>query len=72
MVGEVDRATDLTLAQSVAPKDLPEWASQIVRLFARFHQEVCIARQVSHPNVRHMYDIGEAEGPRPGSTGWLA
>ena len=29
---------------------------------ARFHNEVRIARQVSHPNVCRVYDIGEADG----------
>src|SRR5262249_25751180 len=29
---------------------------------ARFHQEVRLARQVSHPNVCRVYDIGEAGG----------
>ena len=31
---------------------------------ARFRNEVRIARQVSHPNVCRVYDIGEAEGRR--------
>ena len=29
---------------------------------ARFHSEVRIARQVSHPNVCRMFDIGDADG----------
>ena len=31
-------------------------------MLARFHAEVRIARQVSHPNVCRVYDIGEADG----------
>ena len=31
-------------------------------MLARFHAEVRIARQVSHPNVCRVYDIGEVEG----------
>ena len=61
-MGEVYRATDLTLGQSVALKFLPEEAAQNQRLLERFHGEVRIARQVSHPNVCRVYDIGEAEG----------
>ena len=61
-MGEVYRATDLALGQSVALKFLPEEAAQDQRLLERFHGEVRIARQVSHPNVCRVYDIGQAEG----------
>ena len=61
-MGEVYRATDLALGQSVALKFLPEEASNNPRLLERFHGEVRVARQVSHPNVCRVYDIGEAEG----------
>src|SRR5579871_6545312 len=58
-MGEVYRATDLTLGQSVALKFLPEEASRNPRLLERFHGEVRVARLVSHPNVCRVYDIGE-------------
>lgn len=61
-MGEVYRATDLTLGQSVALKLLPEAAAEDEHLLERFHGEVRVARQVSHPNVCRVYDIGEAEG----------
>jgi serine/threonine-protein kinase len=61
-MGEVYRATDLTLGQSVALKFLPEQAGRDQRLLERFHSEVRTARQVSHPNVCRVYDIGEAGG----------
>jgi serine/threonine-protein kinase len=61
-MGEVYRATDLTLGQSVALKFLPSLAGNEARTLERFHNEVRIARQVSHPNVCTVYDIGEAEG----------
>src|SRR3954447_4402529 len=61
-MGEVYRATDLTLGQSVALKFLPEEASKNQRLLERFHGEVRVARLVSHPNVCRVYDIGEIEG----------
>ena len=61
-MGEVYRATDLTLGQAVALKFLPEEASRNPRLLERFHGEVRVARLVSHPNVCRVYDIGEVEG----------
>src|SRR3954447_13159550 len=61
-MGEVYRATDLPLGQSVALKFLPEAAAGNTRLLERFHGEVRVARQVSHPNVCRVYDIGEIEG----------
>src|ERR1039458_9755226 len=61
-IGEVYRANDLLLAQTVALKFLPaQWTSHEETL-ARFRNEVRIARQISHPNVCRVYDIGEAEG----------
>ena len=64
-MGEVYRATDLTLGQSVALKFLPEEAARNQRLLERFHGEVRVARLVSHPNVCRVYDIGEAAAAVP-------
>jgi hypothetical protein len=61
-MGEVYRAMDLTLGQAVALKFLPETASRDDRAIARFYNEVRIARQVTHPNVCRVYDIGEVDG----------
>jgi serine/threonine protein kinase len=61
-MGEVYRATDLMLGQSVALKFLPEQAAHDQRLLERFYSEVRIARQVSHPNVCRVYDIGQFAG----------
>ncbi|MGC2804190.1 MAG: serine/threonine-protein kinase, partial [Candidatus Acidiferrum sp.] len=61
-MGEVYRAEDLKLSQLVAIKFLPESLSQDAAALARFHSEVRIARQVSHPNVCRVFDIGEADG----------
>jgi predicted Ser/Thr protein kinase len=61
-MGEVYRATDLTLNQPVALKFLPEATAHDDRLLERFHGEVRIARQVSHPNVCRVYDIGKLDG----------
>jgi serine/threonine-protein kinase len=61
-MGEVYRAEDLKLTQVVAIKFLPEALSQDSAALARFHAEVRTARQVSHPNVCRVFDIGEADG----------
>src|SRR5262245_34338932 len=61
-MGEVYRADDLTLEQPVALKFLPESLVRNEAAVARFRNEVRVARQVSHPNVCRMYDLGEAEG----------
>src|SRR5208283_4761290 len=61
-MGEVYRATDLTLSQPVALKFLPEAAGADQMALARFYNEVRIARQVSHPNVCRVYDVGQLEG----------
>jgi serine/threonine protein kinase len=59
-MGEVFRAHDLTLGQPVALKFLPE--SMIDKsMLERFHNEVRIARRISHPNVCRVYDIGETD-----------
>jgi len=60
-MGEVYRATDLMLGQSVALKFLPHETARDHRILERFHGEVRIARQVSHPNVCRVYDIGQME-----------
>src|SRR5260370_42405977 len=61
-MGEVYRAEDLKLGQIVALKFLPVALSQDAAALARFHAEVRTARQVSHPNVCRVFDIGEAGG----------
>ncbi len=61
-MGEVYRADDLRLGQPVALKLLPETLRHDPVRLAQFHNEVRTARQVSHPNVCRVYDIGEADG----------
>ena len=61
-MGEVYRADDLRLGQPLALKFLPQSVTgENVRL-AQFHNEVRVARQVSHRNVCRVYDVGEYEG----------
>jgi len=61
-MGEVYKATDLLLGQVVALKFLPEKLAGDPVAIERFRSEVRLARQVSHPNVCRVYDMGEAEG----------
>src|SRR5947209_5457056 len=61
-MGEVYRATDLTLGQAVALKFLPESLARDERALARFYNEVRIARQVTHTNVCRVYHIGHVKG----------
>jgi serine/threonine-protein kinase len=60
-MGEVYRAFDVILNQTVALKFLTQsrWTEAGL---VRFRNEVRIARQVSHPNVCRVYDLGVAEG----------
>jgi hypothetical protein len=61
-MGEVYRADDLLLGQPVALKFLPAATTASASALSRFRNEVRTARQVSHPNVCRVYDIGEVEG----------
>src|SRR5262245_38136478 len=63
-MGEVYRADDLTLDQPVALKFLPAGVAANDTRLAQFHNELRIARQVSHKNVCRLYDLGEADGRR--------
>ena len=58
-MGEVYRADDLKLGQAVALKFLTESFARDGAMLARFHGEVRVARQVTHPNVCRVHDIGE-------------
>lgn len=61
-MGEVYRVEDVKLRQTVALKFLPEGLASDGAALARFHREVSLARQVSHPNVCRVFDVGEARG----------
>ena len=61
-MGEVYRAEDIVLGQAVALKFLPESSAGNLNLLKRFYDEARIARQITHPNVCRVYDIGEIEG----------
>jgi hypothetical protein len=61
-MGEVYRADDLKLGQPVALKFLPTKLAAEKTWIERFYAEVRHARQISHPNVCRVYDVGEIEG----------
>ncbi|HLN58354.1 MAG TPA: protein kinase, partial [Thermoanaerobaculia bacterium] len=61
-MGEVYRADDLKLGQPVALKFLPGKLAAEKTWIDRFYAEVRHARQISHPNVCRVYDVGEIEG----------
>jgi serine/threonine-protein kinase len=59
-MGEVYKAFDLILNQTIALKFLAPAFSEAA--LVRFRNEVRITRQVSHPNVCRVYDLGMVEG----------
>lgn len=61
-MGEVYRADDLRLGQTVALKFLPPELAKDARRLEYFHNEVRLARQISHPNICRVYDIGVVDG----------
>jgi len=61
-MGEVYRADDLRLGQSVALKFLAVGLLQDPKQLALLHEEVRLSRQISHPNVCRVYDVAEADG----------
>src|SRR5262245_18522174 len=58
-MGEVYRADDLKLGQSVALKFLPRAVEADETRRSRFLNEIRVARQVSHANVCRVYDLGD-------------
>ncbi len=63
-MGEVYLAKDKKLERNVALKVLPEALSQDPNRLERFVREAKAASAIDHPNVAHIYEIGEAEGIR--------
>jgi eukaryotic-like serine/threonine-protein kinase len=61
-MGEVYRADDLKVGQTVALKLLASAATRDQRAVQQFVREVRLARGIAHVNVCRVYDIGEAEG----------
>lgn len=61
-MGEVYRARDLKLGRPVAVKVLREELSVDDDRVRRFEQEARAASALNHPNIVHIYDIGELDG----------
>jgi serine/threonine-protein kinase len=60
-MGEVYRAEDLVLGQSVALKFL-RGLGQDAEWLDRFYNEARMAREVTHPAVCRVHDVGEVDG----------
>ncbi len=60
--GEVYRADDLRLGQPVALKFLLASVQNDPERIARLHHEARLAREITHPAVCRVHDIGEVDG----------
>jgi serine/threonine protein kinase len=61
-MGEVYLVEDTRLHRKVALKILPNDLAANQDRMRRFEQEATAAAALSHPNIAHIYEIGEAEG----------
>ena len=69
-MGEVYEAEDLELGGTVALKTLRSDVAADPRALERFRQEIALARQVTHPNVCRIFDVGwHREDTSAGSPG---
>src|SRR5947209_6903405 len=61
-MGEVYRARDTRLDRVVAIKILPAHLSGSPEARQRFEREARAISSLSHPNICHLYDVGQQEG----------
>jgi serine/threonine protein kinase len=61
-MGEVYLAQDTSLNRKVALKVLPADVASNQDRMRRFKQEATAAASLNHPNIAHIYEIGEASG----------
>jgi len=61
-MGEVYLAQDTSLNRSVALKVLPAEVASNQDRMRRFKQEATSAASLNHPNIAHIYEIGQSDG----------
>ena len=61
-MGEVYLAQDTSLNRKVALKVLPAEVASNQDRMRRFKQEATSAASLNHPNIAHIYEIGQASG----------
>ena len=61
-MGEVYLAEDTRLHRKVALKILPADLASNQDRMRRFEQEAQAAAALNHPNIAHIYEIGESDG----------
>lgn len=61
-MGEVYLAEDIQLHRNVALKVLPADVAANQDRMRRFKQEATAAAALNHPNIAHIYEIGESDG----------
>ena len=61
-MGEVYRARDTRLDRTVAIKILPAHLSERPQARERFDREARAISSISHPNICHLYDVGQQNG----------
>ena len=67
-MGEVYEAKDLELETTVALKTLLPEIGRSEVLIGRFKREIQLARQVTHPNVCRVFDLGHCQHPPHGDA----
>nr|HPQ41435.1 hypothetical protein [bacterium] len=61
-MGSVFKALDLELEEDIALKMLSPQLNLSAKAVQRFKQEIKLARQINHPSVIRIYDIGDQSG----------